>query len=122
MNPTTIDIHGLIKDYLKSLRQNCRVTKCPGNCGARNQEKIPPEPRRSGASDDIGPGKGPWTKAGERKRFGFQMDAVLSDLFEVEQKSLGISGQRLLTQILYNRYGCPKLSFQQKIPRKVENE
>ncbi len=118
MDPITIDIRDLIKDDLKRLRQNCRITKCPGNCGARALEKVPPDPRRAGASDGIGPGTGHWTKAGERKRFQFQMDAVLSELFEIEQKSLGISGQRLLTQILYNRYGCPPLSFQRK--RKIK--
>lgn len=114
MEPITINIRDLIRDDLKSLRQNCRVTKCPGNCGARAQEKIPPEPRRAGVSDAIGPGKGHWTKAGKRIRFQIQLDAALFDLFEIERNQAGLSGQELLTKILFNRYGHPRLSFEQK--------
>lgn len=114
MEPITINIRDLIKDDLKSLRQNYRVTKCPGNCGARDQEKVPPEPRRAGASDAIGPGKGHWTKAGKRRRFQIQLDEALFDLFEIERNQAGLSGQELLTKILFNRYGLPRLSFEQK--------
>ncbi|AFM27819.1 hypothetical protein [Desulfomonile tiedjei] len=51
---------------------------------------------------------------GERATLpGCRIDKVLADLFEDERKEARISASELMQRILWNRYGHPKLSFEE---------
>lgn len=84
-------------------------------CSSLDQEdeRMPPEAPGLDGKIHRGPNGGPSHKqAGSRERQTIVLDDAILSLFEQERLSRGLTKSKLASIILWNRYGCPKLSFE----------
>ena len=74
----------------------------------QGDEELPPEPATL---------KGAWKGRKENRRYEritITLDETLARLFTKEAKKRGLSEGKLMDAILWNRYGRPKLSYEEK--------
>lgn len=84
-------------------------------CGslARTDERMPPDAPLVDGKTNRGPNGGPSHKqVGSRGRLSIVLDDAVLSMFEEERRTRGLTISKLVSIILWNRYGCPKLSFE----------
>lgn len=84
-------------------------------CGSQEKagERMPPAAPCVDGKIVRGPNGGPSHKqTGSRGRLSCVLDDALVSLFEEERRTRGLTISKLVSIILWNRYGCPKLSFE----------
>lgn len=84
-------------------------------CAGQEQvgERMPPDAPCVDGKIVRGPNGGPSHKqTGSRGRLSCALDDAIVTLFEEERRTRGLTISKLVSIILWNRYGCPKLSFE----------